>query len=107
MLRKKKDVVQGRVAVAREALGFNCGPDCEVTFKIWRGRGGRNKRRWGKANDKSGTPCDKAVVVFAMLLTDCSDKEPRVDPNDGRGDEEPRKGGYGMAGDRKDGRVSE
>jgi hypothetical protein len=69
--------------------------------------GGRNKRRWGKASDKSRTPCDKAVVVFAMLLTDCSDKEPRVDPNDGQGDEEPRKSSYRMVGDRKNGRVSE
>ena len=57
--------------------------------------------------DKSWTPCDKAVVVFAMLLMDCLDEEPRVDPNDGRGHEEPRKGGYGIAGDRENGRVSE
>lgn len=58
-------------------------------------------------SDKSGTPCDKVVVVFVMLLMDCSDKQPCVDLNDGRGSEELRKGSYGMADDRKDERVSE
>ena len=56
---------------------------------------------------KSWAPCDEAVVVFAVLLTDSSDEEPRVDPNDGQRGEEPRKGGYGMAGDKRNGRVSE
>ena len=57
--------------------------------------------------DKGWAPCDKAVVVFAMLLIDCLDEEPHVDPNDGQGSEEPRKVSYGMAGDRENGRASE
>jgi len=51
--------------------------------KIRGGRRGRNKRRWGRMCDKSWTPGVKAVVVFAMLLTDCLDEEPHVDSNDG------------------------
>ena len=51
--------------------------------KVWGGREGRSKCRWQRVRDKSWALCDKVVVVFAMLLTDCSDKEPCVDLNDG------------------------